>query len=118
MRSSFGARRHAARRAGAARRVVAGRDFAFGVADVVVVRAERHVGVLQLRIGALRRSPTTFCVSCVRTISYSDVDVERQRHVVEPERRERLPRLGPALQLVVFDRRAAEQKLEKGVLGR
>ena len=114
MRSSSAPGVTTAGRAGSSRRLRSGRDLAFRVADVVVVRAERDVGVLQLRIAALDDADDV-----LRELRADDlvvgVDVEGQRHAVEPERRQRLPRLGLPLQLVVFDGRVAEEKLEERI---
>ena len=75
----------------------------FGVADVIVVRPERDVRVLQLRIAALddgddvlrELRPDHFVVS---------VEVEGELHAIETERRQRLLRLRPAFELLVLRR--------------
>ena len=79
-----------------------GRDLAFRVADVIVVRAERDVGGLQLRIAAFDDADDVLGELRANDLVVG-VDVEGERDAVETKRRQRLLRVGLALQLVVVD---------------
>jgi len=91
-------------------------NFALRVADMIVVRAERNVRALQRRIAALddggdilRETRAHDLIVCV--------DVERQLHAVEAERRQRILRVRFSFELAVLDWRPAEQQLEEFVRG-
>ncbi len=97
---------------GRPRRDAAGRAAAFArlaveISDVVVMRAERDIRILQTRIGAFHHGDHV-----LRALHADDVvghvHVERNRHVVESERRQVVARLGEPLQVVVLHGRAAE----------
>ena len=102
--------RDASRRAGPPAAVVA--DLGFGIADMIVVRAERDIRVLEHRIAAFDDGDDV-----LRELRADDrvVDVD-----VEGERARRragttAAARGPSalrLQLLVLSRRAAEQELE------
>ena len=97
----FRARRDAPRRARAARAVVAARNLAFGVSDVIVVRPERHVRVLQLRIATFDDADDVLGELGAHNLIVR-IDVERDRRARDAELRQLLLRGCLAFQLVWY----------------
>ena len=99
---------------GARRTLVAGRRRTIRVADVIVVGADRDVGVLQPRVAALDDGDDV-----VRELGPDDlvvdVDIDRQAHVVQAERWQRLLRRRFPFELVITGGRPAEEECQEFV---
>src|SRR5262252_1792197 len=101
-------------RAAATNAIGSADELTFGVPDVIVVRTQRNVGLLQLWIAALDNGYDVLREPRAHDL-IAGVDVERQRHAVETKRRQWFPRVGLLLEVLVFHGGAAKQELEEGV---
>src|SRR5262245_44842313 len=90
-------------------------NLAPGVADVVVMRAEGHVSVFELRIASL-----DYADDVARELRANDlvigVEVECELDAFERERRQRLLLRGFLFQLGVFDLGVAEEEFKEIIL--